>query len=100
MSRPKKKTKGHGELQPYKAYLFRDKDPVIDELRTIMQDTYGEDWSKKLGDVHRNGGPTWGCVHNWFYGKTRRPQSASIEAAGRALGMQRVWVKLKVKNGR
>jgi hypothetical protein len=32
-------------------------------------------------------------MHNWFFGTTRRPQSATLEAAGRALGYKRVWVK-------
>jgi hypothetical protein len=89
------KHKSSGGLTPYKAYLFRTKDPVIDELRTIMQDVFGDEWGKKLGDIHRNGGPTYSCVSGWFYGKTRRPQSASIEAAGRALGYKRSWVKMK-----
>jgi hypothetical protein len=28
----------------------------------------------------------------WFFGATKRPQNATLEAAGRALGMKRVWV--------
>lgn len=102
MSKPKRRTGGKapGHFKLYKAYLFKEKDPVIDELATIMQDTYGEDWSKKFGQIERDGGASYTSLTNWFYGKTRRPQNASIEATGRAMGMQRVWVKLKNGNGK
>jgi hypothetical protein len=32
-------------------------------------------------------------MQGWFRGKTRRPQNATIEATGRALGFKRTWVK-------
>jgi hypothetical protein len=81
-------------LKIYKAYNFRTKDPVIDELRTIAQDAYGKLNHKALADIERSGGPSASCMSNWFFGKTRRPQSASTEAAGRAMGFKRKWVKL------
>ena len=31
----------------------------------------------------------------WFEGKTKRPQNATLEAAGRALGYHRVWRRMK-----
>jgi len=77
----------------YKAYLFRGQDPVVRELRTILIDRYGVQFKKELGGIDRAGGPTRGTLNNWFSGKTRCPQNATIEAAGRALGMKRVWVK-------
>ena len=81
----------------YQSYLFRDKDPAIDEFRTVAQDHFGkrnlnhEDYD----DIHEKGGPSGGCVKAWFEGKTKRPQNATLEAAGRALGMRRVWVEDK-----
>ena len=87
-------TKKSNGLRPYKAYLFRDKDPVIDELRTIVEDHFGRRVNRtSLKGIKLNGGPTVGCMAAWFFGATRRPQSATLEAAGRAIGYKRVWRK-------
>jgi hypothetical protein len=88
--------KGNGRLPIYKSYVFRDKDPCIDELRTVIEDVTGE----KLGhhtlfNINVNGGPSTGAMSGWFFGKTKRPQNATIEAAGRALGWHREWKKGK-----
>jgi len=82
-------------LRLYKSYMFRTKDPVIDELRTIIQDATGDKRldRKTLQGIEDDGGPTVSCMHGWFRGKTNRPQSVTIEAAGRALGYRRKWVK-------
>jgi hypothetical protein len=88
------KRNGNGSLRLYKSYMFRGKDPVIDELRTKIQDTYkGKLDGKVLREISEEGGPTVGCMRAWFYGVTRRPTSATIEAAGRALGFKRIWVR-------
>ena len=80
-----------------KSYLFRVKDPVIDELRTIIQDKTGDAKLSRatLDEVAESGGPTTACMQGWFRGKTRRPQNATIEAAGRAMGFKRTWIKDK-----
>lgn len=73
-------------IKSYKTYMFRDKDPVIDELRTMFQDT-GVAYAQVGDEV----GIAEGTIHNWFHGETRRPQSASVEAVGRFFGKRRVW---------
>ena len=80
-----------------KSYMFRVKDPVIDELRTIFQDRTGDQKLSRatLEEVAESGGPTTACMQGWFRGKTKRPQNCTIEAAGRALGMKRTWIKDK-----
>jgi hypothetical protein len=93
------KGKKTGRLRLYKSYVFRNKDPVIDELRTIVNDTYGRVGYKAYKQIEIDGGPSVSCMNEWFEGDTKRPQSASIEAAGRAMGMKRVWVKSN-NNGR
>ena len=87
-------------MKTYGAYRFRSKDPVIDELRTLMEDHFGRrvNWSD-LRRIQEDGGPTAGTCGSWFFGKTRRPQSASIEAAGRAAGYRRKWIKLNGAGG-
>lgn len=81
----------------YKSYVFRQKDPAIDELRTVVEDHFGHRVTRK--DVRamalNGGGPKAGTINAWFFGKTMRPQSASLEAAGRSLGYKRQWVKMK-----
>jgi hypothetical protein len=83
-------------MKMYGAYLFRTKDPVIDELRTLIEDSHGERVNRKhLKAIEKDGGPSRGAMAGWFFGKTRRPQSPAIEAAGRALGYKRAWQKIK-----
>lgn len=99
MSRPKRiqRDATRGPLKLYRSYMFKTRDPVIDELRTLVNDTFGRVGYKAYKQIEADGGPTPSTLHNWFEGETKRPHSASIEAAGRAIGYKRVWVK---NNGR
>lgn len=83
-------------MKLYQSYVFRDKDPAIDAIRTVMQDHFGKQnlAHEDYHDVEEKGGPTAGCIKSWFEGKTRRPQNATLEAAGRALGYHRVWRRM------
>ena len=65
----------------YSSYNFVDKDPVIDILRTVMQEV-GIDYE----GIHVKSGVAVSTLHNWFEGKTKRPQYATVEAAARAMG--------------
>lgn len=89
-------------MRLYKTYMFRTKDPAIDELRTEIEDYTGErlNKSKILGQIERDGGPSISCMRSWFFGETKRPQNCTLEAAGRALGLKRVWVKEEKRNGK
>ena len=65
----------------YKSYNFTDKDPMIDEIRTVWEQsgaTYK--W------VHENSNVATGTLAGWFDGKTRKPQAATMNAVLRALG--------------
>lgn len=72
----------------YKTYLFKDKDPVIDELRTIMQDSHASKY-----DVAGASGVSVTCLTGWFGGPTRRPQHATVKAVAKALGYDYRLVK-------
>ena len=72
-------------LKTYRAYFFRGADPAIAEVKSFVG-------NHKLGQIEKDGGPASSTMSNWFNGKTKRPQNATLEAAGRALGMKRVWV--------
>lgn len=80
----------------YKSYLFKTKDPAIDRIRTVMQDHFGKRnlSAEDYAEVYEQGGPSAGCIKSWFEGKTKRPQNATLEAAGRAIGYHRVWRKI------
>lgn len=69
----------------YKAYPFVEKDPIIDVLRTVKRDTEMSD--REITDA---GGPSLSTLQNWFGGKTRRPQFATVAAAGVAMGLTNV----------
>lgn len=82
----------------YNSYLFRGKDPVIDGLRTALEDRHGRRIDKAmLKKIHEDGGPTVACMQGWFKGKTQRPQNCTIEACGRAAGLERRWVRMRKK---
>jgi len=81
----------------YKSYTFRGKDPAIDDLRTIAEDVFGEAVSgRSIKAIHDEGGPSRAAMRSWFFGKTKRPTNATIEAAGRAMGYERAWRKRKL----
>jgi hypothetical protein len=69
-----------------------DKNPVIDKVRTIVQD---EGLIKKLGIVHEISGVSTSTLNNWFNGDTRSPQHATIAAVITSLGYQEEFVKQK-----
>lgn len=77
----KTKHKKGGILKIYKSYLFREKDPIIDAVRTLRQTrkfTYIE--------IEEGGGPKAKTVRNWEHGKVKRPQFATVWASIRAMG--------------
>jgi hypothetical protein len=75
------------------AYKFMSKDPAIDAFKTVVQDRYGKVTRKALKEIDAGGGPRVGTMNAWFYGKTKRPQNCTIEAAIRAMGYRRKIVK-------
>lgn len=83
-----KKHKGGGSLKLYKSYSFKDKDPIIDKLRTVIQDE-----GATYAGIHEDSGVSVGTLYNWFNGTTLRPQFASVMAVTRSLGYDLELVK-------
>lgn len=81
-----------GFLRTYRTYSYIDKNPVIDKVRTLVQD---EGLLKKLGIVHEISGVSTSTLDNWFNGATRSPQHATIAAVITSLGYQEEFVKKK-----
>jgi transcriptional regulator with XRE-family HTH domain len=74
--------------QLYKTYSFKDKDPVIDRLRTMIQKeglTYSE--------IAELSGVSVQTMYNWFDGAVRKPQYATVCAVAGALGYKQVFRK-------
>jgi transcriptional regulator with XRE-family HTH domain len=78
-------------LKLYKSYSFRDKDPVIDKLRTIISDE-----GKSYTEIAVNSGVSRTTLRQWFHGKTQRPQHATVMAVARSMGYDMDFVKRDV----
>lgn len=68
-------------LKLYKTYMFRDKDPVIDAVRTVVEDS-----KKPWSQISEESGVSRQTMRNWFLGDTRRPQFATVAAVVSACG--------------
>lgn len=65
----------------YKSYNFIDKDPMIDDVRSIyLASGVNYHWIEDASGVKAS------TLRNWFEGKTKRPQAATVNAVLRALG--------------
>ena len=96
MAKGNGKSNGRGHIgKIYSSYMFKTKDPVIDELRTMTENHYGKRVNgNSLKQIEEAGGPSASCMRAWFFGKTKRPQNPTVEAAGRAMGFKRKWVRM------
>lgn len=83
-------------INAYKTYRFKDKDPMIDKIRTVLQLEYpgsrknGSTINYSLASSHS--GVSESTLRNWFEGETRRPQFASMCATARGAGHDLVLV--------
>ena len=68
----------------YRTYRFIDKDPIIDAVRTVVEDTH-----LSHHKVHEVSGVAQATLDNWFEGSTRRPQNTTVTAVTSALGYVR-----------
>jgi hypothetical protein len=73
----------------YKSYNFVDKDPIIDEIRTIFQ-LHGGTYK----DIHEHSGVSTATLAAWFTGPTRKPQAATINAVVRSMGWKLGLMKI------
>lgn len=85
-----RKRKVRGRRDAYDTYLFKDKDPVIDILRTLIVDNArheNETLTKIIARVAEESGTvSYSTLRGWFFGDTKRPQHATIEAVARFYG--------------
>ena len=72
-------------IRVYRTYNFIDKDPIIDKVRTVIQD---EGLMAKLGIVSELAGVSKSTLDNWFEGITKRPQNYTVQAVVTSLGFE------------
>lgn len=65
----------------YRSYSFKEKDPIIDKVRTIVSDS-----GLSYTQINEKSDVAQGTLRNWFHGDTKRPQFATLNAVARALG--------------
>lgn len=72
----------------YKSYNFVDKDPIIDEIRTIYQAS-----GVNYAWIHEHSNVSVTTLARWFTGDTKRPQAATVNAVARSLGYKLAFVR-------
>lgn len=89
MANGRNDTKKRGFIR-YKSYLFVNKDPIIDQIRTTRSDL-----QMSYREVHEKSGVSVAAIRNWEHGKVRRPQFATVMAVVNAMGRDIVTKKGK-----
>ncbi len=77
--------KPRGYISPYRNYVFIDKDPIIDLARTAVDDA-----DLSYQEVHARSNVSTTTLYNWFNGKTRRPQFATVASVLLSCGVKDV----------
>jgi hypothetical protein len=75
-------------------YRFLDKDPVKDELQTVLQDV-GMFSRQKLRQVAILANRAPATLDALFFGSTKRPQNATIAAILEGVGYERVMRQVR-----
>lgn len=81
-------SKKRGYISPYRNYLFTDKDPIIDFTRTAVADS-----KQSLQKIHEKSNVSTTTLYNWFHGKTRRPQFATVASVLLTCGVSEVNIR-------
>lgn len=87
--------KKRGFISPYRHYNFVDKDPAIDFARTAI-----EDCGMSYQEISDAGGVSTSTLYNWFHGKTRRPQFATMAETLMTCGVTHVDLRRLARNGK
>jgi DNA-binding Xre family transcriptional regulator len=76
-----------GPLNLARSYNFTEKHECIDELRTMIADS-----GLSIEELADRAGVHHTTIYLWLTGKTRRPQTPTLNAVGRVLGRRIGWV--------
>jgi hypothetical protein len=81
-----------GFISKYRCYNFKTKNPVIDKMRTVLQDE-GLFAKNKRKTLHELSGVALSTFDGWFEGETKDPKHATIMATMSAIGYEEQFVK-------
>lgn len=81
-------------VMSYRCYNWKTKNPVIDKMRTVLQDE-GLFAKNKRKILHELSGVSLSTFDGWFEGETKDPKHATIMATMSALGYEEHFVKPK-----
>lgn len=79
-------------IKVFRTYSYIDKNPVIDKVRTIMQDEGLYENLTVAAEISNVGRAT---MVSWFHGSTRNPQHHTIAAVVSSMGYEEAFVKKK-----
>jgi hypothetical protein len=81
-------------IMKYRTYNFTNKNPIIDKVRTILQDEnlYNK---KKRRLLHQLSGVSVSTYDAWFEGDTKNPNHATVAATMTAVGYEEKYVKTR-----
>lgn len=81
-------------LNLYRSYNFVDKDPVLELVRDMVDEA-----KLPYAKISHLSGVSESTLYNWFHGKTRKPQFATVAAVMGGLGYRMVWERARVGDG-
>jgi len=68
------------------SYNFIDKHPVLDIMHRAVEVS-----GYSFKHIHERSGVSVTTLRNWFYGDTKRPSYATVDAVRMAVGAKCVW---------
>jgi len=77
-------------FKPYKSYNFKDKDPIIDRVRTAAQVRCVRETDHSQIDykfLSNESGVSYSTIYKMFEGETRFPRHATVAAILGAMGL-------------
>lgn len=81
-----------GFIRLYRTYSYIEKNPVIDKVRTLVED---EGLMTNLTALHEISGVHESTFRNWWFGDTKNPQHSTVAAIITSLGYEETFVKAK-----
>lgn len=87
--------KKRGFISPYRHYNFVDKDPAIDLSRTAVEDS-----GLSYREISETSGVSTTTLYNWYHGKTRRPQFATMAEVLLTCGVSHIDLRALVRKGK
>jgi hypothetical protein len=79
------------DLRILRTYRYIDKNPVIDVMRTALQDVGIGVEKKRLRIAAEISGLSHSCLEGLFHGETRNPQHRTVLGLMTSIGYKETW---------